>query len=332
VSQKTSEKEGSVDVVTVPPHYCAADTLLLLKPKLDSDFLILNWDILFDPNLLHSLVDMHRIKSSILTCLFYQEEKEKEDKGKGKGPAKKGGHQPPWSFDSLKAGVPFRSIPPRINHYFGLSGSRLLVATPTEGAGGKGGDEASSVRFSITKTMLRRFPDITVSRTLADTTVYMCSHQVLEFISANIDSMHRRTFQIDVLPRVVKTQFNDPIFHVAEPVTETEQLLRDMMNISGGNKDRNEKAVGNLGSPSGAKCFALVATAKSHGFIGRVSSLQTLVEMNREIAHLSSSFFRPRGEKTPQNYFVGEGVEIGNKPQLGAESVVGDGCQSVTRQ
>ena len=207
VAQKTSDKDGgkvsnlSVEVVTVEPHFCAADTLLLLKPKLDSDFLILNWDILFDPNLLHSLVDKHRIKSSVLTCLFLQQESEKKEKEpKGKG-GKGKGHQPTWSFDSLKNGLPFRSIPPRISHYFGLDGDRLLVAVPCEGAGGKA-DEASSVRFSITKTMLKRFPDITVSRTLADATVYVCSQQVLEFVSANIEGMHRRTFQTDVLPKV----------------------------------------------------------------------------------------------------------------------------------
>mmetsp|Transcript_36212 Transcript_36212/g.56730 ORF Transcript_36212/g.56730 Transcript_36212/m.56730 type:complete len:509 (-) Transcript_36212:36-1562(-) len=332
VSEKAKEggkvSDLNVDVVTVPPHYCAADTLFLLKPKLDSDFLILNWDILFDPNLLHSLVDKHRIHSSILTCLFLQQETEKkEEKKGGKGAApKKGGHQPAWSFDNLKNGVPFRSIPPRISHFFGVDGDRLLVAVPSEGAGGKG-DEASSVRFTITKTMLRRFPDITVSRTLVDATVYLCGPQVLEFISANIDGMIKRTFQADVLPWVVKRQFTDPIFHVPDPLTQTEQLLRDMMDISGGNKDGKNKAVGNLGSPSGAKCFALIARGKSHGFISRVNSLQTLVEMNREVAHLSSSFFHPRGEKTPQNYFVGVGVEIGNKPQLGAESVIGDGSQ-----
>ena len=99
------------------------------------------------------------------------------------------------------------------------------------------------------------------------------------------------------------------------------------MNISGGNSSANNKAVGNLGSPSGAKCFALVATSKSHGFISRVNSLQTLVEMNREVAHLSSSFFHPVGEKTPQNYFLGANVEVGTKLQLGAESVIGEGCQ-----
>ena len=49
--------------------------------------------------------------------------------------------------------------------------------------------------------------------------------------------------------------------------------------------------------------------------------------MNREVAHLSSSFFHPRGEKTPQNYFLGAGVEVGTKLQLGAESVIGNGCQ-----
>ena len=130
--EEQNEKENTrlnVEVVAVPRHYYATDALREIRGKIQNDFIILNWDVLLDPSLLHSLVDLHRTHSSLLSCLFIrpqqtvaqqlkEKEAEKKKAAQQQQQKKRQQQQQQWSFDQLK--MPFMSVTTPVSHYIGI--------------------------------------------------------------------------------------------------------------------------------------------------------------------------------------------------------------------
>mmetsp|Transcript_26259 Transcript_26259/g.36531 ORF Transcript_26259/g.36531 Transcript_26259/m.36531 type:complete len:500 (+) Transcript_26259:350-1849(+) len=325
--EEQNEKENTrlnVEVVAVPRHYYATDALREIRGKIQNDFIILNWDVLLDPSLLHSLVDLHRTHSSLLSCLFIrpqqtvaqqlkEKEAEKKKAAQQQQQKKRQQQQQQWSFDQLK--MPFMSVTTPVSHYIGLDRHRLLVAVPSEASVG---DDFGSLRVPVSKVMLRRFPNLTIYHRLVDSIVYICGHRVLDFIDSENEKLTQRTFQTELLPQIVKRQFTSPSFHKSGlgTITDTDAFLQDILH--------HEKTGEDLGDQKGVKCFARVVGRNTDGYIGQVKTIQDLVDINRDFAHLSSTFFRPVGSLTEQKTFIGENVVLGTKVQIGAESVVGD--------
>ena len=288
-----------IEMELVSPESCAADTLLTIEHKIPSEFLIFNWDVLLSPSVVRSMIDSHRINSALFTSLVLSPPPPKLDP-KGKPQA------PPFSFDSLK--IPNRTSVPSIHHYFALDQERLLHVTPFEA----GGEEEGSLRFSISKVLLRNFPLITLNRSYLDCTFYICHSKIIQFIRENVDKMPRRSFQMDILPQLVHQQFSSPILQdKEEECGSAETLLREMTHSPP--------------SHSRVKCFLFVATKESHGFIGRLTSPQGYADVCRELANGSVPLFAPVGTRTDTNAVIAADVTVGNKVQIGAESAVGVG-------
>lgn len=180
VKSEISNRNIRAEVAKVPLHFCAVDALLLLKPKLKSDFIIMNWDVLLEPSLLNSVIDFHRVHSAVLTSLLYQTTVHPQVDAKGKVQKPAAG----FSFDSLK--FPFRSLAPATKHYFALDGPRILSTIPYEAA-----EEEERLKIVLSKALLRRFPRVSVHRGLTDCTLYICNPDVLTFIEENSESMPR---------------------------------------------------------------------------------------------------------------------------------------------
>tara|TARA_R110002050_G_scaffold30453_2_gene77967 strand:+ start:141 stop:914 length:774 start_codon:yes stop_codon:yes gene_type:complete len=168
-------KNLNIDIVAVPQYFCAVDTLLHLRPKLKSDFIVLNWDVIIEPRLLHKMVDLHRLKAATMTALFLEREREVDDNSKGKGKGKSQGKpkQEAFLFDSLK--LPSRSFTPRVHHFVGLDDNRLLMCTPTTPLGAMENEVLD--KLIISKSLLRAYPRITLhaNNSVEDCTFYICS-------------------------------------------------------------------------------------------------------------------------------------------------------------
>ena len=170
------------------PESCAADTLISIQEKVRSNlFMIFNWDVLLSPSVVTSMIDAHRMNSALFTSLLLAPPPPKSD-SKGKAP-----QPPPFSFDSLR--IPNRTSVPQIQHYFALDQDRLLHVTPFEA----GGEEEGSLRFSISKVILRHFPRITINRSYLDCTFYICDAKVIQFIKENVDKMPRSALHTHTL-------------------------------------------------------------------------------------------------------------------------------------
>ena len=117
---------------------------------------------------------------------------------------------------------------------------------------------------------------------------------------------------MDILPLLVQQQFSSPILQESEETDgSAHRLLKEMCHVPPSN--------------SKVKCFVLVATKESHGYIGRMTSLQGYADVCRDLASGAVPIFAPIGKRTDTNAILGSDVTIGNKVQIGSESAVGCG-------
>jgi len=298
----------TVEVVTVPPHYRAVETLLHIRGKLQPDFVVYNWDALVMPSVLRALLDLHRQRAARLTALLVrQPDPVPADKAgkKGKGGKGKGGKaEPPFSFDTLR--LPARVLVPNVNHIFALAGPHLLSAAPVLS------DQADSA-LPIPAALLSAFPELTLfgPGQLQDFTVYACSRWVVDFAKAYEDALSSRSFQLDLLPQLVRRQFSRSL-----PGGE-ERAGTSLDTLLGRGRD---------GPQDVAKCYAYVVPAGDAGLVGRVQTLQGYVAANKKVAGVVGPF-TPPGERLPVGgadfYFAGAGASVSGTAVVAAQSAVG---------
>eukprot|EP00007_Cunea_sp_BSH-02190019_P004645 CAMPEP_0174243440 /NCGR_PEP_ID=MMETSP0417-20130205/31651_1 /TAXON_ID=242541 /ORGANISM="Mayorella sp, Strain BSH-02190019" /LENGTH=450 /DNA_ID=CAMNT_0015322963 /DNA_START=44 /DNA_END=1396 /DNA_ORIENTATION=+ len=264
-----------------------AEALLRLPKDFREPFILLGGDALIDETCFHRMVDLHRSREAALTVLVRCPPKPTVLK-KGAKPA---------SLPFEKTKVSKRSS--ETTYYIGVDNThrRLLHYNIDMGVGDAGaGDEVIRVK----KSLLRRFPNVTIHNHMEDLHVYICAPWIIDVLASH---GNLQSFQDDLVPYLVKRQFRRKFLEKFTPPTEEAILV-----------SKNSHSAPNL---TGG-CFAWI---ESESYCRRVTTPQSYMIVNQDVAASRTSFLPMEPEE--RRNFVHPSVKT--ETQIGPNSVVSEG-------
>lgn len=158
-----------------------AGSLRLLKDIIKTDAIIVSCDLITDAPF-HRLADIHRTYDSSLTALIAPRVEIAQDKEVGKGAKTK-------SKDTDQGQKDFISLD--------QSENRLLFMLNEA--------DLESDSISIRKSLLRRYPKLTIQNNLADSHMYIMKKWIIDFLAENNSF---ESLKGDVVPYLIKKQFS----------------------------------------------------------------------------------------------------------------------------
>lgn len=251
-----------------------AEALLRVKDKIKSNnFIVVSGDLIVQEGFLHSMADIHRTRDAALTVLLKKivptenEEQQKTSKSKE----------------------------PNFHDFIGLSeDGRLLYLAAAADL-----DENMIIR----KSLLKRFPNMTIYTSLLDSHFYIFSKWVLDFLETQ---EHITSLKGELIPELLELQ----VKKAAEGFDVPKELLFETDSPSYSSSAKHE--INKLG------CFAYV---QEGGFCARVNTIPSYLEANREIAKGTTGFLP--WETLGKGNFVESSAEVNPKTQVGPECIVG---------
>jgi translation initiation factor eIF-2B subunit gamma len=162
-----------VKLEIVPDDAGSADSLRHIRAKLTTDFVLMAGDVITDVPF-QRMADQHRLQGAAATALF------REAPAREAGVAKKA-----KDLD----GIDFVGVDE--------TGQRILSLEAAA-------DSADSGIVSISQSMLRKYPPVTLRTDLVDAHVYIFSHWVLDVLEMK---PHFSSAKFELLPYLVRKQF-----------------------------------------------------------------------------------------------------------------------------
>jgi len=229
----------SVDIQIVSEDLETADVLRAIKDKIRKDFLVISGDLVTDIYI-HHLADVHRINDASCTVLLRAPKPEQKQPG-GK-PAKVEGA----TID-----------------YVGLDEkrSRLLCL-----------ESAADIeeKLVLSRRMLTKHPNITVTNKMLDAHCYIFNYWVLELLTQTPELTSIKT---ELIPFLVKNQYSsNPIPGQPKQIAGDDGAVDESLEI--GEEEQKEESFVPI------KCHAMVYDG---GYCNRADSMHTYKEMNFEI-------------------------------------------------
>eukprot|EP00112_Aurelia_sp_Birch-Aquarium-sp1_P015881 Seg3555.2 transcript_id=Seg3555.2/GoldUCD/mRNA.D3Y31 product="Translation initiation factor eIF-2B subunit gamma" protein_id=Seg3555.2/GoldUCD/D3Y31 len=281
-----------------------AESMRLLREKIQTDVILVSCDLVTDAPF-HRLADIHRTYDASLTALFAprietQQEKEVGKGGKVKAKAADQGQKDFISIDDQE--------------------SRLLFMLNEA--------DLESDSIGIRKSLLKRYPSMTIQSNLADAHMYILKKWVIDFIAEN------RSFEslkADAIPYLITKQFSS-----SKAKTKTNgDLNSSMSSLPEGNPkpdlfsfaleddltsttrhwSLHPDINGNSDSHNVIRCHGYTTDGN---LCLRINNLPAYIHINREITKLLPTI-APNIEK------VHSTVHVKEKSQIGSDCIVGEG-------
>eukprot|EP00794_Sanderia_malayensis_P007780 gene7780-8626_t len=281
-----------------------ADSLRLLKDKIQTDIIVVSCDVITDAPF-HRLADIHRTYDSSLTALIapradFSQEKEA---GKGSKGKTKEMEQVQKDFIAIEKGE-----------------NRLLFMLNEA--------DLESENILVRKSLLKRYPNLTIQSNLIDAHMYIMKKWVLDFIC---EKMSFESVKSDVVPYLIKKQFSKV------PNRRDEKLSSSIPSLIEGDAKLDifsfmkEDELTLLTKEFSIYCdvnrmSSTKNNIRCHGFINdgslciRVNNLAGYTHINREITKIFPIV-------APNTEFVKihSTVNVKEKSQVGSDCIVGEG-------
>ncbi|XP_014673709.1 PREDICTED: translation initiation factor eIF-2B subunit gamma-like [Priapulus caudatus] len=270
-----------------------ADSLRLIADKIERDVIVISCDLICDVQL-HLLADVHRSHDATITALLAP---------LPKGFAEAVGPGPKSKRRSEK-------------DLIGLHGedSRIVMM----------GSEADfEENISLRRSILKRFPNITIYSSLTDGHLYIMKKSVVEFLASKPKI---GTLKGELLPYFVKKQFSTKKTTDVSPTdgSVVEVPIPDIFSHQEENKlERlgkemsSSSRVGDIvATGSGIRCYAYIT---QDAFCVRTNTMAAYCEMNRQVTKFLKSV-------VSEKQFVSSSANVNSKAQVGHDSMVGEGA------
>jgi len=316
----------ATDFILFKESYATGEVLTRIKDKLKTDFIVISSDLIVDDTFVHQMIDIHKSCDAAVTMLIKQPT-EQIARVATKSSATKTTEQ--VSFD-----------------YIALDADKERVLLLTSSA------EVEST-FSISKSLLRRYPHMKVFSTLLDAHFYIFSKWVLDILDEQYTQKKFSSIKGDLVPYLISCQsskrkqqelpesasashqslalsMSSTRKNQVQPYAEIQQHLlkstRSLSILPEAYKTPNKQSLSNEAAPMDTDprigCYAHVM---SSGYCMRANTIQSYMEMNRDIARAASKFLP--WEQRGKNNFVHESASVHPQTQIGADCVVGQGSK-----
>jgi len=281
---------------------------------------------------LNQMLEVHRSRDAALTMLIKQPT---EQPGEIRPAKPKANKQTAFDYIALDA-----------------KKERVLILTSSTDVG---------ETFTVTKSLLKRYPHIKIFSGLQDAHFYIFSHWVLDLFDSDPLKKKISRIKADLVPYLISVQSStrkqqdlpESAFSSSQSLASSmastrqaehpqpntqiqQQVLQRIKSLSAiaeistpitrsslGRSEsiHNLAPVSEQGDPH-IGCFAHVMTS---GYCMRATTLQNYMEMNRDIARAASKFLP--WEQKGKNNFIHESASIHPQTQVGADCVVGQGSK-----
>eukprot|EP00127_Corallochytrium_limacisporum_P004804 Clim_evm5s180 gene=Clim_evmTU5s180 len=307
--KNSSDGKLSLRITPVANDATTADALRNIKDLVNNDIIVLSSDIIVDIDL-RELTDLHRISDASITCLLANATEVLD----------------PSEQELRKQGAKVRG-----KDYIGLdgSGSRLVYMNGDE-------EQDPEATLKLSKSLVIRQRGVRLTNSLIDAHVYVLSRWVLDYILTQdwISSIRRH-----LLPYLVRNQFRK-VRHVMDEADQQANELLLMGQEASNRRVANSAYRGSApqstqtsissginklgeGGPrkltiTSATCVKCMALVKNLPMADRCNTVPTYILTNRRITK-----FLPTWELSLR----GENTVVGQRSQIGADCIVGNGSQ-----
>jgi translation initiation factor eIF-2B subunit gamma len=261
----------SIDLVIVKDYMGGAESLVHIKSKIKRDFITIADDLIVDGSFVHHMTDIHRSKDAAVTVLL-----------KERPPIKESVVQPQVHIRDCIGLDPLKQ--------------RLLYFTSLS---------AENESIKIPKSLLRKFPNMTLYTNFFDPHFYILSHWTLEVLEKH--KGHMSSLKGDLIPFLIKCQYKKrPLKDILVSTRQTEALKMTSADV-----ELNESI----------RCF--VHCVKNDVYCERANTTSSYIDVNRDIA-TGTKCYIPLEPEVNKSY-ISPSAKIDPKTQVGTECVVGEG-------
>uniref|UniRef100_A0A6A7G5I2 Translation initiation factor eIF2B subunit gamma n=1 Tax=Hirondellea gigas TaxID=1518452 RepID=A0A6A7G5I2_9CRUS len=295
-----------IQIAVVDDQIGTADAIRSIKDRIKTDFLVISGDLITDVQI-HYLADIHRTQDATLTSLL-------------------------WKDDSEHAHKPKRDT--NFKHYIALDNvaqQRMLCYRAV--------DDVEDETLNVPKSLLLRYPDLTIYSTLRDAHCYIFSHWIIRLLDELSDIS---SLQAELIPFLTEHQFSgdQSILRFSSPNPQALALsMADFPRREPGLLRERSKST----DKDSIKCFAFIAPADR--FCRRAVTANDFQELNRFVVNrvfhdpnsqwsesiLDSNHLQSLKAEYPQaqfgpNCIIGASVKVGEQTSL-KRCVVGKHCR-----
>jgi NDP-sugar pyrophosphorylase family protein len=222
----------SIDLVIVKDYMGGAESLVHIKSKIKRDFITIADDLIVDGSFVHHMTDIHRSKDAAVTVLL-----------KERPPIKESVVQPQVHIRDCIGLDPLKQ--------------RLLYFTSLS---------AENESIKIPKSLLRKFPNMTLYTNFFDPHFYILSHWTLEVLEKH--KGHMSSLKGDLIPFLIKCQYKKrPLKDILVSTRQTEALKMTSADVE---------------LSESIRCF--VHCVKNDVYCERANTTSSYIDVNRDIA------------------------------------------------
>lgn len=290
-SWKTDVCRRKVNIVFSPfmESLDTAEVLFSVRDHIyQQNFIVIVGSVIFDPKVIEKAVEMHRARDPVLTMVVQ--------------PTSELNSPPQPLNKSLNESVTATFMAYSADHQLLYARNRSAIA-----------DSMEAGRITLKKSVLRRFPTLSVSSNFFDSQIYVFSKQALFLVEEKRRSIS--SIRQHLVPRLVKMQFST--------LSEQNQERIKQMNV-------HSMAHVMSSSPqrplSEMRCF--LCEIPPSFYLGRVDTLDDFILLNRLVSDEKISFFQPAGERAIQNKTTiirDPSATVDPQAMLGSGCVIGQG-------
>merc|ERR1740117_2803838 len=158
----------------------------------------------------------------------------------------------------------------------------------------------------VKKSLLRKCANLVIHTGLMDSHLYLCAHWVLDLIANRPEFS---SFQAELLPYVVKNQFNPKLQRYSRKCTKNSSTLAAVMNHTPLQDAADESY----------RCFCVIAAESA--YCARANTVNTYFAMNRAIGCGAKYEYTPWS--SADEHLLEEAQASSPKAQLGSQCVIG---------
>eukprot|EP01027_Heterolobosea_sp_BB2_P020757 GEZU01029646.1.p1 GENE.GEZU01029646.1~~GEZU01029646.1.p1 ORF type:complete len:463 (+),score=81.03 GEZU01029646.1:51-1391(+) len=298
--------KGAIEVVieVVDEQTNSADAIRHIRDRIKTDFMVVSCDLVADVPVSH-LADIHRSHNSSLTMLL-KELPEKSEEERALAAKKK-----ERSDETAET-----------TEFIGLDEKKQRVLHYSTSA------ELHDDSMNISKSFLRRCPNIVMTSRLLDSHFYIFSRWVVDLLN---QKPKIASLQYDLVPFLVRRQFRSAKYLIEkagfpESVAQQPQELAFQLTTASYNPEDH------------IQCYAQILKADGN-FCARANTLANYLEINRELARGAVPSFKPENPRVEiptdgtkvqfsigKDCIVGTGLQPGDKTSI-KKSVIGNHCK-----
>lgn len=264
------------------PNMGTAEALLKIKDKIKTDFIVTTCDLIISEHFLYGMADLHRTRDASVTLLLKKPQPKTTEE-----------------LQRLKASKNEAELPPA--DFIGITDQFKCVHFTSSA------DLDESL--TVTKSLLRTYPNFTLYTNLLDCHFYIFSKWTLDVLSKYEKQVS--SLKGEFIPFLVKLQLRKKLKKGGVPDFQDTQSLAISMSSSARTAERD---------PLG--CFAYIM---EEGTAFRVNTIQSYLDANHEVTKGTSGYLPI--EKPGRNNYIHESAIVDGKTQVGPECIVGDGTK-----